>query len=63
MIACWSLSIEFSILFNLSSMSSTLSWIVFLNETKSPVLVLNSFSFSVATCSAISEIVSVSIPP
>jgi len=59
--ACWRLSIEFSIRFSLSSMSATLSWIVFLNEVMSPVFLVNSFSFSVTTCSAISDIVSGSI--
>lgn len=63
MIACCSLSIVASILFSLSSMSSILSCVVFLNETRSPVFFLYSLSFSVATCSAISDIVSVSIPP
>jgi len=42
-------------------MSSTLSWIVVLKETTSPIFFLNSLSFSVATCSAISDIVSVSV--
>jgi len=61
MIDCWRLSIEFSIRFNLSSMSVTLSWIAVLNEDISPTFFLNSLSFSVVTCSAISDIVSVSI--
>jgi len=60
MIDCWRLSIEVSILFSLSSMSETLSWIVVLNDAMSPTFFLNSLSFSVVTCSAISEIVSVS---
>jgi len=63
MIACCNLSIVASILFSLSSMSFTLSSVVFLNDTRSPVFFLNSLSFSVTTCSAISDIVSVSIPP
>ncbi len=41
-------------------MSSTLSWIVVLNDAMSPIFFLNSLSFSVVTCSAISDIVSVS---
>jgi len=61
MTACWSLSIEFSIRFSLSSMSATLSWIVFLKDAMSPVFLVNSFSLSATTCSAISEIVSGSI--
>ena len=61
MIDCWRVSMEFSIRFNLSSMSATLSWIAVLNDARSPTFFLNSFSFSVATCSAISDIVSVSI--
>lgn len=61
-IACCNLSIEDSILFNLSSMLFTWSWILFLNEMMSPVFLLYSLSFSVATCSAISEIVSGSVP-
>jgi len=63
MIACCNLSIVASILFNLSSISFTLSSVVFLNDTRSPVFFLNSLNFSVTTCSAISEIVSVSTPP
>jgi len=59
-IDCWRLSIEFSIRFNLSSMSSTLSWIIVLKDAMSPIFFLNSLSFSVMTCSAISDIVSVS---
>ena len=62
-IDCWRLSIEFSIRFSLSSMSETLSWIAVLNDATSPIFFLNSLSFSVVTCSAISEIVSVSIVP
>jgi len=60
-IDCWRLSIEFSIRFSLSSMSFTLSWIAVLNDATSPIFFLNSLSFSVVTCSAISDIVSVSI--
>ena len=63
MTACWSLSIEASILFSLSSMFATLSWIVILNEEMSPVFFLNASSFSMTTCSAISETMSVSIAP
>ena len=61
MIDCWRFSIEFSICLSLSSMSMTLSWIVVLNDAMSPIFFLNSLSFSVVTCSAISDIVSVSI--
>ena len=41
-------------------MSATLSWVVVLNDAMSPIFFLNSLSFSVVTCSAISDIVSVS---
>ena len=61
MIDCCRFSIELSIRFSLSPMSATLSWIVVLNDATSPIFFLNSFSFSVVTCSAISDIVSVSI--
>ena len=50
-----------SIRFSLSSMSVILSWVVILNEATSPIFFLNSLSFSVVTCSAISDIVSVSV--
>jgi len=63
MIDCWRWSIDASIRFSLSSMSATLSWIVVLNDAMSPIFFLNSLSFSVVTCSAISDIVSVSIVP
>ena len=61
MIDCCRLSIEFSIRFNLSSMFVILSWVVVLNDAMSPIFFLYSLSFSVVTCSAISDIVSVSI--
>ena len=40
MIACWSFAMLSSILFSLSSMSLTLSWILFLNEAMSPTFFL-----------------------
>ena len=61
--ACWSLSMLSSIFFSRSSMSETFSWIVVLKDAMSPIFFLNSPSFSDTTCSAISEIVSVSVVP
>ena len=60
MTAFVSLSIELSILFSLSLMSATLSWIIVLNVVSELIFSLNSPSFSESIWSTISEIVLVS---
>ncbi len=55
MIACWSLSMVFSILFMRSLKPEIWSWTFSLKPDMSPTSLLNSSIFSNTTCSAISE--------